>query len=477
MYQALTRISCNVLQTRGLFTNKHSLVKFDYMMPFEEMSKFKKKPLPREYFSKFSLLAENWKLIEDDNYTVVNCLPEGATLVRISDPRYKWFGPYSDEVEVANDVFKPISNGKLEIIRARITHSGTYICLITSQSNAEFEVTYSHTFAVFTVPDIFLLRQYYMRSEKCSHEAQIRWADLAIRTYCRGAEECDFKVEIDTCIEAAEKEFETRFSVYQKVPSQVYKNLLPDCGMDCKYKTLKKSLQEASTGLAQEFHLNLVRAYSRQTDELRYQSKETESSFFGYCPDGYEKFNDQVCVPCDKGAYREVGNDSQECTTCGIFHYNDMIGQTSCTRCPILKLTVRYGSPIKTDCIYFFKSWAVMTIVGVVVLICVLPMIYCVVLIRIITKIVVHILTKMCCSLKQTGGQKTAEGLQEQRKVLGGDDSPQPAGPGPMNPRAATMTRPQRPFMNNRMMGGMNVPPQMMGGAPSMGGMYAPGGM
>lgn len=332
-------------------------------LPLELVEKYSKPPIVKEFFSKFTLESKQWSLIEENNYTLDSCLPEGIKQSKIADPIFKWYGPNSETLEVDESKMRTYDNGQLEIRLPHKEDTGSYICEITSRTEPDVRVAYERIYAVFLYPQVILVRHYYMQSKSCNYNSNIRFLELGLRIFCKGDPNCLYSFAPDTCLPYTEDSFETRFSIYQKLPSRYFNDAQDKCGIICKKNKSTNLLYQSSKSRAEEFAQNLILLYGSETDEFFYLTDKTRSFIMYICPDGYSNYNEYVCVPCDKGYHRRTNNDTSQCALCNLFSYQDRIGQADCIRCGLFKLTARYGAGRATECVFFYRSWTAMLII------------------------------------------------------------------------------------------------------------------
>ena len=342
--------------------SSHTFSHFE-KLPLEIIEKYSKPPIAKEFFSKFTLGSKRWSLIEENNYTLDSCLPEGITQSNVADPIFKWYGPNSETLEVDESRMRAYDNGQLEIRLPHKEDSGSYFCEIISRTEPDMRVAFERIYAVFLYPQVILARRYYMQSKSCNYNSNIRFLELGLRIFCKGDPNCPYSFVPDTCLPYTDDSFETRFSIYQKLPSHYFNDLAEKCGIICKRNKSTNLLYQSSKSRAEEFDQNLVLLYGSETNELFYLNEKTQSFIMFICPDGYSNYNEYVCVPCDKGYHRRANNDSSQCEICNVLSYQDNIGQVECIKCGLFKLTAIYGARRATECIFFYQSWTAMLII------------------------------------------------------------------------------------------------------------------
>ena len=322
----------------------------------EELEEIKKPELPKDFFSSLTYTVSDILLVESGSFYIEQCARLGELRKMIINPNFKWYGP-NVRKEVNGHRFIKVSNGDLVFMRPTPKETGTYYCRMSSIDIEDYFEEYSRSVVIFTPPTWLKEVLLYVLVSDCGEDTQNILLNSTEKFLCKTDSNCLYQVKIDKCssVQGFLEMMEARVRIYVHLNEFFVTTLPPNCGIECVHNQSSAELDRISKKAIFDLRSSLKMVHREKT-RLILQDSKTTFKMKPLCIDGYEIYNEKVCIPCNIGRARWFDVDNQKCQPCGLLSYSSVIGSTECVYCPLFKISSRYGATSLNDCIWFYQS-------------------------------------------------------------------------------------------------------------------------
>lgn len=329
----------------------------------EELEEIKKPELPKDFFSSLTYTASDIILVESGSFYIEQCARLGELRKIIINPIFKWYGP-NVRKEVNGHRFIQLSNGDLAFMRPTPKETGTYFCRMSSSDIEDYFEEYQRSVVVFTPPtwvkEVFL----YVLVVDCSKETRDKLLNSTENYLCKTDSYCLYHVKIDKC--SSDQRFlemmEARVRIHVHLNKFFVTTLPPNCGIECVLNHSSLELDRFSKNAIFDLRSSL-KMVDREKTGLILQDTKTTFTMKPLCIEGYEIYNEKVCIPCNIGRARRFDVDNQKCQLCGLLSYSSIIGSVECMYCPLFRISYHYGANSLNDCIWFYQSTHILLLI------------------------------------------------------------------------------------------------------------------